>query len=67
MIKGIGPVMAERIVAHFRTFHRAERSLASGLLDLLHAGHDRMATFQQVDWDQALTWRRNRWRRRGWR
>ena len=37
-------------------FHRAERSLASGLLGLLHAGQDRLATFQQVDWAQALTW-----------
>jgi len=41
-------------------FHRAERSLASGLLDLLHAEQDRMATFQQVDWDQALPWLRGR-------
>ncbi|HEY1963986.1 MAG TPA: ATP-dependent RecD-like DNA helicase, partial [Acidobacteriaceae bacterium] len=37
-------------------FHRAERSLASGLLDLLHAGQDRLAAFQQVDWAQVLTW-----------
>jgi exodeoxyribonuclease V alpha subunit len=41
-------------------FHRAERSLASGLLDLLHAEEDRMAAFQQVDWDQALSWLRGR-------
>src|SRR5450755_3553306 len=41
-------------------FHRAERSLASGLLDLLHAGQDRMAAFQRVDWEQALTWLRGR-------
>ncbi|HLX49370.1 MAG TPA: ATP-dependent RecD-like DNA helicase [Streptosporangiaceae bacterium] len=41
-------------------FHRAERSLAGGLLELLHASHDRMAAFGQVDWDQALTWLRGR-------
>ena len=37
-------------------FHRAECSLASGLRDLLHAEQDRMAAFQRMDWDQALTW-----------
>ncbi len=41
-------------------FHRAERSLASGLLDLLHAGQDRMAAFQHLDWGRALTWLRGR-------
>ena len=41
-------------------FHRAERSLASGLLDLLHTGQDRMAAFQQADWDRALAWLRSR-------
>jgi exodeoxyribonuclease V alpha subunit len=41
-------------------FHRAERSLATGLLELLHAGQDRMAAFQQLDWDRALAWLRGR-------
>jgi exodeoxyribonuclease V alpha subunit len=41
-------------------FHRAERSLASALAGLLHAEPDRMAAFQQVDWDRALTWLRSR-------
>jgi exodeoxyribonuclease V alpha subunit len=41
-------------------FHRAERSLAGGLLELLHVSHDRMAAFARVDWDQALTWLRGR-------
>ena len=41
-------------------FHRAERSLASGLLGLRQAGQDRMAAFGQVDWDQALSWLRRR-------
>jgi exodeoxyribonuclease V alpha subunit len=41
-------------------FHRAERSLAAGLLDLLHAGQDRMVTFQQADWGRVLAWLRGR-------
>jgi exodeoxyribonuclease V alpha subunit len=41
-------------------FHRAERSLASGLVDLLHAGPDRMAAFAEVDWSRALAWLRDR-------
>lgn len=39
-------------------FHRAERSLAGGLLDLLGAKEDRLAGFQDVDWDKALAWLR---------
>jgi exodeoxyribonuclease V alpha subunit len=41
-------------------FHRAERSLASGLRELRQAGRDRMAAFARVDWDQALSWLRGR-------
>ncbi len=41
-------------------FHRTERSLAAGLLGLLHAGPDRLAPFRQVDWGQALAWLRQR-------
>ena len=41
-------------------FHRAECSLACGLLELLYAGQDRMAAFGQLDWDRALTWLRGR-------
>ncbi|MGE5131450.1 MAG: ATP-dependent RecD-like DNA helicase [Gemmatimonadota bacterium] len=37
-------------------FHRAERSLATGLLELLHAREDRMAAFQEADWGRALAW-----------
>lgn len=37
-------------------FHRAELSLASGLLSLLHAGHDRLKVFADVDWDKAERW-----------
>jgi len=41
-------------------FHRAERSLAGGLLDLLHAKEDRLPGFHDVDWDKALAWLRGR-------
>ncbi|MFI7232139.1 ATP-dependent RecD-like DNA helicase [Nonomuraea angiospora] len=37
-------------------FHRAENSLASGLLSLLRSGHDRLKTFADVDWERAETW-----------
>jgi exodeoxyribonuclease V alpha subunit len=37
-------------------FHRAEISLASQLLTLLHTRADRMAAFRTVDWDKALAW-----------
>jgi exodeoxyribonuclease V alpha subunit len=37
-------------------FHRAERSLAAGLLDLLNSSLERLAAFAQVDWDKALGW-----------
>jgi exodeoxyribonuclease V alpha subunit len=41
-------------------FHRAERSLAGGLLDLLNSGKDRLPAFARVDWDKALGWLRSR-------
>ena len=37
-------------------FHRAECSLAGGLLELLHARQDRLPGFAEVDWDKALSW-----------
>ncbi|HEV7936272.1 MAG TPA: ATP-dependent RecD-like DNA helicase [Actinomadura sp.] len=40
-------------------FHRAERSVASGLLELLHAGQDRMPAFRDVGWPKALAWLRD--------
>jgi exodeoxyribonuclease V alpha subunit len=39
-------------------FHRAERALAGGLLRLLEAPGDRLASFQAVDWPVALDWLR---------
>ena len=41
-------------------FHRAERSLAAGLLDLLHSSQERLPAFAEVDWDAALGWLRRR-------
>ena len=41
-------------------FHRAESSLAGGLLDLLNSKTERMAAFASVDWDKALAWLRSR-------
>jgi exodeoxyribonuclease V alpha subunit len=37
-------------------FHRAESALAAGLLRLLDAPVDRLASFQAVDWTVALDW-----------
>lgn len=41
-------------------FHRAETSLATGLLGLLGTEADRLAGFRDVDWDKALAWLRTR-------
>jgi exodeoxyribonuclease V alpha subunit len=41
-------------------FHRAESSLAGGLLRLLTTKADRMAAFADVDWAKALGWLRSR-------
>ena len=37
-------------------FHRAERSLAGGLTDLLSSSQERLSAFTQVDWQKALGW-----------
>jgi exodeoxyribonuclease V alpha subunit len=57
-------VVRERLPASDRSsvaiylvpFHRAERSLAAGLLDLLNSSLERLGAFAQVDWHQALGW-----------
>ena len=41
-------------------FHRAEHSLAAGLLDLLGSRSERLPAFKDVDWDKALGWLRGR-------
>ncbi|HUY45592.1 MAG TPA: ATP-dependent RecD-like DNA helicase [Streptosporangiaceae bacterium] len=37
-------------------FHRAEQSLASGLLALLNSRQERLPAFAAVDWGKALRW-----------
>jgi exodeoxyribonuclease V alpha subunit len=37
-------------------FHRAEVSLANGLLRLLHAPGERLPAFKTVSWEAALSW-----------
>ncbi|MFG1694542.1 ATP-dependent RecD-like DNA helicase [Nonomuraea sp. NPDC049309] len=37
-------------------FQRAETSLAASLLGLLRNGHDRLASFADVDWERAERW-----------
>ena len=37
-------------------FHRAERSLADGLLGLLNSRYERLPAFTRVDWPTALGW-----------
>jgi exodeoxyribonuclease V alpha subunit len=39
-------------------FHRAERSLAGGLVDLLSSHEERLPAFAEVDWPKALGWLR---------
>ena len=39
-------------------FHRAERSLAAGILDLLNSRQDRLPAFAKVDWPKAFGWLR---------
>jgi exodeoxyribonuclease V alpha subunit len=41
-------------------FHRAERSLAGGLTNLLNTGEERLPAFTQVDWQKALGWLKSR-------
>ena len=41
-------------------FHRAERSLAGGILELLNSSHERLPAFAHVDWQKALGWLRSR-------
>jgi exodeoxyribonuclease V alpha subunit len=41
-------------------FHRAESSLAGGLLGLLNCPTERLEAFAQLDWDKALAWLRVR-------
>jgi exodeoxyribonuclease V alpha subunit len=56
-------VVVERLQGTVRAvwlipFHRAEASLAGGLLRLLRASRDRLTTFRGVDWAVAFDWLR---------
>ncbi|WP_067825743.1 SF1B family DNA helicase RecD2 [Actinomadura kijaniata] len=59
-IPGAGEDAADIPAVYLVPFHRAERSLARGLRELLEAGHDRLKAFADVDWDRALGWLRQR-------
>jgi exodeoxyribonuclease V alpha subunit len=41
-------------------FHRAECSLAGGLMDLLNSTRERLPAFARADWHKALGWLRSR-------
>jgi len=51
---GVGGTAAVYLVP----FHRAEVSLANGLLRLLRASQERLPTFQAVNWEAAFGWLR---------
>ncbi|CAM5536803.1 SF1B family DNA helicase RecD2 [Streptomyces abikoensis] len=52
-----GPEDGQPVTAVYLVpFHRAELSLAGQLKRLLRADADRLAAFQDVDWERALTW-----------
>jgi exodeoxyribonuclease V alpha subunit len=59
-IPGDGEDAATIPAVYLVPFHRAERSLARGLLELLDAPADRLKAFAGVDWDRALPWLKQR-------
>ena len=59
-IPGEGEDAATIPAVYLVPFHRAERSLARGLLELLDAPADRLQAFAGVDWDKALPWLKRR-------
>lgn len=59
-IPGAGEDAATIPAVYLVPFHRAERSLARGLLELLNAPVDRLKVFADVDWDKALPWLKRR-------
>jgi exodeoxyribonuclease V alpha subunit len=51
------PLAAETVPAvYLLPFHRAETALANALLALLRTSRNRMAAFENVDWEKALRW-----------
>ncbi|TDD77727.1 ATP-dependent RecD-like DNA helicase [Actinomadura darangshiensis] len=59
-IPGEGEDAATIPAVYLVPFHRAERSLARGLLELLDAPADRLKAFADVDWGKALPWLKQR-------
>jgi len=58
---GFAPAPAPGVAAVYLVpFHRAEVALSAQLLRQLRAAEDRLAAFQQVDWEAALGWLRSR-------
>jgi exodeoxyribonuclease V alpha subunit len=55
-----GPTSSTGPPVYLVPFHRAERSLARGLTDLLNSSQERLPAFTQVDWRKALGWLRSR-------
>jgi exodeoxyribonuclease V alpha subunit len=51
---------AEVPAVYLVPFHRAESSLAAGLVELLGTQADRLGGFADVDWDKAIAWLRQR-------
>jgi exodeoxyribonuclease V alpha subunit len=56
----IDPAAGTIAAVYLVPFHRAERSLAAGILELLSSRDERMPAFAEVDWHNALGWLRGR-------
>ncbi len=54
------PARSTAAAVYLVPFHRAERSLAGGLTDLLNSSQERLPAFTAVDWQKALGWLRSR-------
>jgi exodeoxyribonuclease V alpha subunit len=54
------PAASSAVAVYLVPFHRAERSLAGGVLDLLNSRHEQLPAFASVDWQKAFGWLRSR-------
>ena len=57
---GRDPAAGTIAAVYLVPFHRAERSLAGGLVQLLRSREERLPAFAEVDWPAALGWLRAR-------
>ena len=57
---GRDPAAGTIAAVYLVPFHRAERSLAGGLVELLRSREERLPAFAEVDWPAALGWLRAR-------